>query len=234
MANFQTQLPGSEVSFDYELVNAFISNKLSQKTEIDTGVYASDYKTKNNTYKNDAYGLSFELDHEWTRLFTGSVTLQAERDDLKELPFLNPTSPTAPVTHSGTNFGVFLNLLYKAQASQLRLTAGRQLVPSSAGTVEGVDQIRAQYDRHFSPRLTLTGAVIAERQRAISNIGAVDALNDHDDARAVFTAHWALSPTYYVEGRYGYTRSKYLTDSGPSTDQEVGISFGYRGLGAQR
>jgi hypothetical protein len=232
MANFQSQIPGSEVSFDYGLANVFIVKKLSPKTNIETGIYASDFKTKNDTYKDDAYGLSFDINHEWTRLFTGSLTLQAERDDLREL--IVGSTGREVASFSGTNFGAFLSLQYKAQVSQLRLTAGRQLVPSSAGTVEGVDQIRVQYDRHWSPRLTVTEAVIVERQRAISNIGAVNSVNDHDDVAAVLKAQWALTRTFFVEGEYRYTRLKYVTDSGPATDQQVGITFGYRGIGPQR
>jgi hypothetical protein len=231
MANFQSDIPGSEVSFNYGLANVFIVNKLTQKTSIETGIYASDFKTKNDAYKDDAYGLSFDVNHEWTRLFSGSLTVQAERDDLREL--ISGPAGEAVSSFSGTNVGAFLSLQYKAQVSQLRLTAGRQLVPSSAGTVEGVDQIRVQYDRHWSPRLTLTEALIAERQRAISNIGAIDALNDHDDAAVVLKAQWALTQTFFVEGQYRYTRLKYVTDPGPSTDQQVGITFGYRGIGPQ-
>jgi hypothetical protein len=233
--NFRSQLPGSEVSFDYGLANAFINNKLTQKTDIETGVYASDYKTKNNTYKDDAYGLSIDLNHHWTPLFLGSLTLQAERDDLQEIPLLISGAPSGtPQSFTGSNFGAFLTLSYKAQVSQLRFIAGRQLVPSSAGTVEGVDQIRAQYDRQWSPRLTLKAAVIVERQTAISNIGAVDAINDHDDGRALVSAQWALSQTFFVAGQYSYMRLKYVSASGPASDQVIGISFGYRGLAAQR
>jgi hypothetical protein len=235
MVNFKSQLPGSEVSFNYGLVNAFIKKQLSQKTSIETGVYGSDYETKQDTYKDDAYGVSFDLDHNWTQLLTGDLTVQAERDDLREMALATATAPPSPVkTFSGTNVGAFLSLSYKAQASQLRLAAGRQLVPSSAGTVEGVDQVHLQYDRNINPRFTLTGALIAERQRAISNIGAVNSAYDHDDGVALVSAQWALSRTFFLAGHYSFTRSKYVTDKFPANDNEIGISIGYRGLPAQR
>ena len=178
----------------------------------------------NNESRATGTGGTIDLDTSWSPLLstTISVVYQRTRVDM--------TVPT--VLNSVANaWGATLGAVYKAQASEVRLNLGRLITPSGGGALYVADQVRSEYDRNLSERLSFTGAVIALRNRGLTAnvIGA-----DRTYVQTVVELEWMMAPTWFLQGGYQYMWQKYQFDPTGAANNRIYIKVGYQGRGPQR
>jgi hypothetical protein len=214
----------SHVDFDYYLGKAFLSWSLSPKSELSFGGFGSKYRaTRIDSHATGAGG-TMDLDTNWSPLLLTTVSVVYQRTKV------DMTVPT--VLNSVANaWGATLNAVYKAQVSQFRLNLGRLITPSGGGALYVADQVRSEYDRNLSDRLSFTGAVIALRNRGLTAnvIGA-----DRTYVQTVVELEWMMAPTWFVQGGYQYMWQKYQIDPTGAANNRIYIGVGYQGRGPQR
>lgn len=211
------------VDFDYYLARAFVSWNLNPKTEFEFGGYGSKYDATQVVSRATGAAATFDANTNWTQLFSTSLSVIYQHTNFETaLPTL--------VRSQSNAWGATVNAVYKAQASQFRVNAGRTLTPSGGGGLYVNDQVQFQYDRNLTERLTLTGAVVALRNHGLSP-GTVNFSRDY--LQTAINMKYMIRRTWFVQGGYQYARQKFQTNPDSAVNNRVYISFGYQGLGRQ-
>jgi hypothetical protein len=205
----------------YELRTLFTRN-LSPLTRLSTGPVVSRFDTRQTDRQTDSYGVELNLDHRWsevTRIRGGLFVLHSEFDVI---------DGAIDDTESDTDFGLNINVVRRTEVGAIRAWAGRAVRPSSAGNLVLRDELRLQYDRNFSERLSMRTALRAysEERKSTSPVDS-----DEDYARGELGLAWMLTPTLFISGRYEYTWRELSFDQTSAKNHAVILSFGYRGLG---
>jgi hypothetical protein len=120
---------------------------------------------------------------------------------------------------------------YQGEVSRWRATAGRTFIPTGSGGRAESDQVRLQYDRDFSARLSFSGAGIYESRNSLTERGSN---NDRDYARADFKLTWLMTSTWFIEGGYSYIWEDRVDATGDAYNNRIFAGVGYKGLGRQR
>lgn len=197
--------------------------KAGPRAELQVGPYVSRYDAKDDATKYDAYGLAAVVSYDWSEALSANVELSYEENDVEDL------DPTTSDSESG--FGAILTVLRKGETSRMRLVTGRLLTPSSRGRKIASDELRLQYDRDFSQRLSLR---LAARYLTQSGLGdAVDA-DDRDFARADVKVDYWLAREWYLTGGFRYIWQDREQDIQDADNSSFLLGFGYRGGGQQR
>jgi hypothetical protein len=145
----------------------------------------------------------------------------------------NDTTDFVPVTveESTTGWGGTVSAYRKGEVSAWRVSAGRTFIPTGAGGKTESDQLRLQYDRDLTQRLTFTGAGRYESRNSLSTGGQGD---DRDYARADLALRWMMAPTWYLAGGYSYIWQDRESAAGDADNNKIFVSVGYRGLDRPR
>jgi hypothetical protein len=211
------------VDFKYYQGQLYFRWDLSRKTDLTLGGYGSKYEASHINSRATAVGGTVSLDTNWTPLLTTSASLVYQRTDID-------TAIPAPFKDTANPWGAGFGAVYKTEINQFRMDAGRLITPSGGGGIYVNDRIQLQESRTFSPRLTLTGAVIATRNRGLtSNVSG----DDRTYVRSVVDVKWMMSPTLFVQGGYQYMRQKYEVESSGAVNDRIYIRFGYQGRARQ-
>ncbi|MFO7278077.1 MAG: hypothetical protein DIU56_013660 [Pseudomonadota bacterium] len=219
---FDSELPNRQVDYDFGLVELGWRYQLDPRSQITVGPYVSRYEAQGDAQKADAYGMSLSWSRDWSETLSGTFTVRVERNESETRNGLGLVSDD-----SSTEFGATVDLVREGEISELRLSAGRFISPSSSGAKTTSDEIRAEYERSLSPRLAWSAAVRGMRIRSVSDVLRA---SDRDYARGVLALEWAMSPTWFVGGGYEYIWSEYLNDVGSASDNAVFLSVRYRAL----
>jgi hypothetical protein len=221
--NYSPDNSGRFVDFDFYQGKAFVVWTLDQKSDLTFGAFGNRYNATRFESTGTSGGGSVQLDTAWTPLFStqASLALQHSNIDYGIPPTFNGSVNT---------WGGSLTALYKVQTSQFRADLSRILTPSGGGSVYINNQLQGQYSRSLTPRLTLTGAAVYLRNRALT---ANASGNGRDYLRSVAEVKWMIARTWYVQGGYQYTWQKYQLDPDGAANNRVYIRFGYQGLDRQ-
>lgn len=223
---FDSELPNRQVDYDFALAEIGWRYQLDQRSQITIGPYVSRYEAQGDTRKADAFGMLLSWSRDWSETLSGTFAVRVERNESETLDALGLVTED-----STTEFGATLDLVREGEISELRLSAGRFISPSSSGAKTTSDEIRAEYERSLTPRLAWSAAVRGMRIRSVSDVLRA---SDRDYARAVLSLEWAMSPTWFVGGGYEYIWSEYLNDVGSASDNAVFLSLRYRALDRPR
>lgn len=217
--NYSPSNAVAAVDFDYYQGKLYLQWNLSQRTDLTVGGYGSKYQASHFNSRATAAGGTVSLDTNWTPLLSTGASLVYERTSID-------TAIAAPLKDTANPWGANFSAAYKTEINQFRMDAGRLITPSGGGGIYVNDRIQLQESRTFSPRLTLTGAVIATRNRGLtSNVSG----DDRTFVRGVVDVKWMMSPTIFVQGGYQYLRQKYEAESGGAVNDRIYIRFGYQG-----
>ena len=201
-------------------IEANIVRRVSPRTELVIGPYVGRFETRDDFNTTDSYGLSAGWNRRWSERFNTRLRLYVDHSEVE----LEEGATTNEETSD--DFGGELAGIYRTETGRLRYSAGRRFLPTTDGNRSIVDEIRVQYDRDFSQRLTMRSAVRAYSREA----QGVEARNDRDYARAELSLRWMMTPTFFVSGGYQYTWRDQEQDTGSAENHEAFISFGYQGL----
>jgi hypothetical protein len=235
--------PGYNVDFDYELGKVFGRWSLGPRSDLSVGAFGAHYEASEIDSTATGSGGSIDFDTRWSPLFTTNAQAIYERVTLSQQLYstntvtVNGTPQTTGVLpagflHNGTNgWGVTVGGVYQNQLDTVRLNGGRLITPSGAGALYVADQIRAQYERKLTFRLTGIVAAIGVRNRGLSANVVND---DRSYAQTDFEMKWMISPTWFIDGGYQYMWEKYAYYTSGAANNEVYVKLTYKGLGPQR
>jgi hypothetical protein len=215
---------GARVDFQYAQGRVFMTRQLGPRSEISVGPYISRYETKDDGTTIDGTGAFLEWMREWSEVTRAGVELQAERTETDQ-------AGIAPEDDSRTSWGIAFRGNRQLRAGSLRYSVGRYLAPSSFGSRVERDELRIQYERLLDPRLSLTSALRAGRDK---RRGSGSTIADRDLARAEVALKWLLSPQWYTAGGYRFAWQEREGLNGDADDHALFLSFGFRGLDPRR
>jgi hypothetical protein len=218
----------SHADFNYYQGRLYYAKTIDLRTDFAIGAYGSRYQSGSADSHANSYGLQVNGGYNWSQVWRSDLTVQWQRTQFEQ----DKIQDNVPVTVDARSnpWAANLNTTYKQQASSYHLNFARSIYPGSTGGLFRTDQIRGQYDRDFSERLSFTGAVRYFRQRTI--LGSAG-----DDTRKYGTAtvrmQYMMTQTFFVAGSYTYVWQKY-TGADAAYSNNVLVSFGYRGIQRQR
>jgi hypothetical protein len=149
-----------------------------------------------------------------------TLTLRVERNHIDMLDFSS---------QSVTSWGIEWVGTHKYRVGSVQFSIGRFLEPSSIGGRVALDQIRVQYVRPLSARLSFSGAVRVTNTDVIGNALAAEEQPEHR-TNAELYLHFDMTPTWFVQAGYIFARSRDLGVSDLAYSNGVLLSVGYRGL----
>ncbi len=224
LVNYSPSDDSSHVDFDYYQGRAFVDWSLSRRNVLTFGALGSKFETKNNLATATGSGGLVDLATNWAPLFSTTTEIFFQHTNID-------SSLPPPISASVNKVGGSVVASYKTQTDKIQFVVRRQISPSGASAVYVTDRIQVQYDKTFSPRLALTGAVAGIRTHGLSADLAND---DRNFAQALVDVTYHLTPTFFVRAGYAYAYQKYQSDLNSADSNNVHIAFGYKGLGPQR
>jgi hypothetical protein len=222
--NYSPNDSSGHVDFEYYFGKAAASWTLSPRSELSFGGFGSKYEATRYNSNATGSGAVVDFDTNWTPLFSTTLETVYQHSDI------NTSIPTPLITTSNA-WGATVSVAYKTQISRLRLDAGRSITPSGGGAVFTADQIKTQYDRDLSERLSVTGAVIGLKNHSLASN---QLYNNRNYVETVVEAKWNLTRTWYLQGGYQYSWEKFEVEPGGAANNRVYIRLGYLGLPPQR
>ena len=214
----------SHVDYNYYLGRGFYSYTFTPRLDGTLSAFGSRYVASNIDSTSTSEGGSAQLAYNWTQVWNTTVVASYQRTRLLE------TNPHQYDSNSGP-WAATMTTTYTGQVDSFRVDGGRTIAPSSAGGLYRTDQIRAQYTRNITQRLSFIGALRYFKDGTITGVSATN-------ARYYLTSNinvqYMLTPTFFVQGTYSYVWQKYQVDPSGANANVVGITFGYRGLQRQR
>jgi hypothetical protein len=212
------------VDFDYYYGKAALTWNVSQRDELSFGGFGSKYEATRIDSRATGSGAVIDWDSHLTQLLSLGVSGVYERVDLTE-------KQPAVIENTSNAWGATVSLAYQNQLNQFRLNGGRLITPSGAGGLYVQNQLKFQYDREMSYRLSFTAAVIALKNHGISANVVGD---DRTYVQPLIEAKWAITRTWYVLGGYQYMWEKFQVDPTGAADNRIYLRVGYMGLGRQQ
>jgi hypothetical protein len=212
---------GGHANFNYYQGRVFYARTINLRTDFSIGAFGSHYQSPNFSSHSNSGGVQLGGSYNWTQVLHSDLTVQWQRTKLDEPGVFNVTSNPWAATFT---------TVYKEQISTYRFTIGRTIYPSSAGGLYTTDQVRGQYDRDLTARLSFGGAMLFFRDRGTTGVLGNNVRNY---ATGSVKLQYMLSPTFFVAGNYNYIYQKYRLNPNSNDANIVSIAFGYRGLERQ-
>jgi hypothetical protein len=214
----------THVDFQYYLGKAALTWTLSERSELSFGGFGSKYEALRFDSHATGEGGSVDFDTHWTQKLSTSASVIFER--------VNVTQTAPEILDTSANaWGGTVGVVYTAQVSRFKFNAGRVVTPSGGGALYTSDQIRFQYDRDITYRLTATAALIGLRDRGVTSNVAGD---PRSYLQSVLEAKWMMARTWFLQGGYQYSWQKFQLDPSGAASNRIYIRVVYQGLGVQR
>lgn len=210
----------TKTDYDFGMVSSYLTWAVSPTSDFSAGAYGSRYKTKDDSEQTDAVGGLLGYDHRWSETDGIEATLFYEQDDTTEFF-------PVPLEESESNWGGDLTGYRKKEVSEWRLSVGRAFLPTGDNGKAQLDQIRLQYERQLSQRLTFRGVGRVESR---TGFGGTEGGINRDYARADLSLKWFVTQTWYVGGGYSYMWEDRETSAESGDNNKLFINFGYQGL----
>jgi hypothetical protein len=224
---YTADVPLSKQDYDNWQTNLYLQRRASPKTTVQVGGYVGRFQTKSGVDTTDSVvGAAFDIKHDWTTRNHSELALTVERNKID-------VHEPGVAEESTTDVGVEFSTIHRGEVSTLRLVLGRDISPTGEGGRATSDQIRAQYDRSLSARLSFTGVLAGFRQRALAN-QAINIDSRRDLATGELSLQWMMTPTWFVRGGYGYNYQKRSSTPGSANNNRAFLTFGYQALDSRR
>ena len=218
----------SYVSYRYYEGAASAGWSLSPRATLTLGVNASKEKAKNFYSVTDGRGVTLTFDYQWSRTFTGSLTVLAEHDKIYGGTPAQPTLELGGIASNGV--GATYTTTWKGQISQLQLAVGSTFTPSGVGSKYRSDQAQGEYKYNLSARLLFITAA-----HYIRNVALASQFDSGNYNYIVADAglRWSLTPTWYIGGNVEYLEIQSPVANTSAKNNMARISFGYQALPRQ-
>ena len=218
--NYDSEGVSTRLDYTYAVLNGFVGWALSPVSDVTVGGYAGRYEAQDNISETDSYGAQVAYDYRWSESNGIAADVFYEQSDITD---------NVPVrsTDSTSGWGGTLIAYRKHEVSDWRLSIGRRFIPTSSGRKASLDQLRLQYNRDLSQRLSLRGALRYEMREETDPTVLSD---DRDYFRADLSMQWFMAPTWFVRGGYSYIWQDRERQPSDADNNQLFIAVGYKGL----
>ena len=220
VVNYDSEGVTTRLDYTYAVLNGFLGWALSPVSDFTVGAYVGRYEAQDDISDTDSYGAQVAYDYRWSETAGIAADVFYEQNDITD---------NVPVrsTDSTSGWGGTLIAYRKYEVSDWRLSVGRRFIPTSSGRKASLDQLRLQYDRDLSQRLSLQGAVRYEMRDEIDPTVLSD---DRDYFRADLSLRWLMAQTWFVRGGYSYIWQDRERQPSDAYNNQLFIAIGYKGL----
>jgi len=210
----------TKTDYNFALASGYVGWRLNPTSDLRAGLYASKYEAQDNSEDIDATGILVGYSHRWSEEFGIEAVAFYEENDITEFD---------PVLFKETtsNFGGELTAYRKFEVTEWRFSLGRSFVPTGDGGKSELDQLRVQYERQLSQRLTFRGV---GRYESRNGLGNTEGGIDRDFARLDLSVKWLITRNWYVGGGYAYMWEDKAAATETGVNNKFFINFGYQGL----
>ncbi len=224
--HYSEDIPGELVSYNSPEVEMDLMYAVSPAGRIGFGPYYSLYDPINSnegSVRENSYGINLNYNYNFSFRYLNishtTINIRVEHDT-------SDAAPGIPAT-SGTTMGFEWLGFHKFLTSSIQYSIGRFLEPSSFGARTSVDQIRFQYLRRFSERLSLNSAVRVTRNTDIGS--SVQDNGNRDRANAMASLSYLVTPEWSVSAGYRYAYLDLPSSTSAAHSNAIFISVGYHG-----
>ena len=212
-----------QIDYEHLAAGANVSWKLDPRNKVGVGAFVNTYDPKSGSGDSDGYGIGAGYEHRWSETTGFEMTAFYETNDPK-------SDEPGVASDSTSGFGGTIAAFHEGEVSKWRFSASHRLAPNANGRAEELDQLRLQYDRELSERLTLRAVA---RYESESDINDDQGSQSIDTARADLSLRWRFTQAWDVQGGYSYIgRDEGI--EGDASNNRFFVSVGYEGLGRQR
>ena len=220
IVNYDSEGVTTRLDYSSAELNGFVGWALSPVSDVSLGAFAGRYEAQDDISETESYGAQVGYNYRWSET-TGIVAdVFYEQSDITDNVPVRSTSSTS-------GLGGTLIAYHKQEVSDWRLSIGRRFIPTSSGRRSTLDQLRAQYNRDFSERLSLQGALRYETREDDDPTVLSD---DRDYFRADLSMKWLMAPTWFVRGGYSYIWQDRANAPSDAYNNQIFIAIGYKGL----
>jgi hypothetical protein len=223
---YSQDIPGDLVSYNAPEAEIDLMWKVSPAARIGVGPYYAVYDPINSnegSVREDSYGINFNYNYNFSFRYANitrtTINVRVEHDT-------SDAAPGIPAT-SATTWGFEWLGFHKFLTSSIEYSIGRFLEPSSFGARTSVDQVRFQYRRRLTERLSLNTAVRLTRNKDVGS--AVEDNGNRDRANALAGLTYYLTPELFIGGGYRFAYLDLPSMSGSARSNQVFITVGYHG-----
>jgi hypothetical protein len=221
---YDSDSPDEQTDYDYLLGQGSVFWALDPRSDLSVGAYAAKYEATDDSSETDTIGGSVGYAYRWSEVAGLQTEVFYEENDITDY------FPVAS-EESTSGWGGNVTAYWTGEVSETRITVGRTFAPTGSGGKSEVDQLRVQYDRDLSERLSFLGAARYQQRNSLGTSGQD---NDRDFARVDLSLKWFFDPTWFVQGGYSYIWEDRASASGSADNNKVFLSVGYKGLARQR
>ena len=221
---YDSDSPNQQTDYDYLLADGFVSWALNARSDLSAGAYAAKYEATDDSSDTETLGGSVGYDYRWSEVNGVQTQLFYETNDITDYVPVRTEESTS-------GWGGNVTAYWAGEVSQARISVGRTFAPTGSGGKSEVNQLRLQYDRDLSERLSFLGAGRYEQRNSLGTNGQGD---DRDFARVDLSLKWFFKPTWFVQGGYSYIWEDRESASGDADNNKLFLSVAYKGLPRQR
>jgi hypothetical protein len=228
---YNSTIVGSQQNFDYTYARPYVRHALSATSDFAVGPFFAYYNSTailGNNSRSDVYGLSGDYNRNLGQTYRLLMTAQVAKTDST----INQPQLTPPSIHdTQTSWTLLANLDHRLEVSNLRLTVGHDISPSTQGVLAQTDQFRVQYNRYFTNKFSGVIAVRLVDERSSGTVGTNTVDNKY--GRGTFEVFYDMTRQLYFWGGYTITAQR-VTGTPNVSDNTFLVGIGYKGLGPER
>lgn len=217
---YSVETPGENVNYTSPYAGLTLNWDTGPRSTLGVGPYFSRYQETGGTNTTNSDGAAFTYAYKTSNVTRMTVVLRVERDRIDMLDF-SPQAVTA--------WGLEWVGTHKYRIGNVKFSIGRFLEPSSIGGRVALNQIRTEFNRPLSARLSFSGAVRVTHTELVGAALAAEQ-SPENRANAELYLHFDITPTLYVTGGYIFARTKDVGVSDLAYSNGVLLTIGYRGL----
>jgi hypothetical protein len=191
-----------------------------QRGSFGVHVFATGYEAAINSNTTDTRGIDFVYSRDMSELWSWSTSIGTQRSDFA----VNAGGRRVRGTDDTPTYA--FGIRKRGERSSMRAELMRRMSPDSLGFVAPRDEIRVDWTRMMSPRVTGRLGL-----RGINAEGVPLILgSDRQYGRMVLAVDWALRPTWSFVASYAYARaSSDVTIGEPAVSNALTLGIRYHG-----
>jgi len=197
-------LQGGYVDYRYHVLNASLAHAFTERDTVSLIGYYSRYSRDLFDAVTDSVGMQVGYEHQFSETLKGSVAAGAVRSDF--------SSDADDLLDSGddTEYGQLINasLSQRLERDQWTLSAGRTLSPTGDGVLVRRDEVRGDYWRQLTERLTGHIGGLLYHDESPTKAGGI-LRPDRTYGRVELGLAYQLSPYWTLRGQYRYRFEEY-------------------------
>ena len=210
----------ARVGFDSPYAELTIGRRFGELTSLSIGPYYTRFKADDGSTRTNTLGSIISMHHDWSAVSNLAVNLRLERNQHQE--FL----PTPAPETSANSWGLEFVGYRQTQTGWIRYGLGRFLQPSTLGDRLQEDQLRLEFNRAITQRVSWNGAVRLTRDRLANNPNSTNN-RDRDFLTLAFSDF--LTQRLQLMGGYRFIWQNFQSIKEKAHDNALFLTLTYRG-----